>query len=176
MGNVISFNSTVSDDSLSMSNGLTDVLIDYLLISGSELAVSESEKRMIVFLAEKQQTVIGIGNVDFDITEMPWQAFSFEADKAFLLKVIDYAHSLSFQKNIWDKLGYEPNREHIDYALNGFETLIKRMTVNDIDENNLQEWLSDSKQDDPVHCGYPKCHKHGVIMSCWGCKLCNDGK
>lgn len=176
MGNVISFNSTVSDDSLSMSNGLTDVLIDYLLISGSELAVSKSEKRMIVFLAEKQQTVIGIGNVDFDIIAMPWQAFSFEADKAFLLKVVDYARSLSFQDNTWGKLGYKPNREHIDYALNGFETLIKRMTVNDIDENNLQEWLSYSKKDDPVNCDYPKCHKHGVIMSCWGCKLCNDGR
>ena len=54
MGNIISFDGIVSidDDSLSMSNGLTDVLIDYLLISGSELAESESEKRMIVFLAE----------------------------------------------------------------------------------------------------------------------------
>lgn len=37
-----------------MSNGLTDVLIDYLLISGSKLAEKENEKRIIVFLAEKK--------------------------------------------------------------------------------------------------------------------------
>lgn len=177
MGNIISFDGTVSinDDSLSMSNGLTDVLIDYLLISGSELAVSESEKRMIAFLAEKQQTIIGMGTVGFDIIEMPWQVDSFNEDKVFLLKVIDYARILSFRKSVWDKLGYEPGREHIDYALNGFGVLIKRMTVNDIDYNNLQEWLADREQNDPVHCGYPKCPKHGVIRSFLGCKLCNDG-
>ncbi len=177
MGNIISFDGTISinDDSLSMSNGLTDVLIDYLLISGSELAVSESEKRMIAFLAEKQQTIIGMGTVGFDIIEMPWQLDSFHKDKAFLLKVIDYARMLSFKKSVWDKLGYEPNQEHIDYALSRFDTLIKRMTENDIDNNNLQEWLADREQDDPVCCGYPKCPKHGVILSLFGCKLCNDG-
>lgn len=175
MGNIISFDGTVSidDDSLSMSNGLTDVLIDYLLISGSELAVSESEKRMIAFLSEKQQTIIGIGNVGFDIIEMPWQMNSFKEDKEFLLKVIDYARMLSFRKSVLDKLGYEPSREHINYALNGFEALIKRMTINDIDNNSLQEWLADRKND-PVYCGCPKCSKHGVILSSFGCKLCND--
>ena len=131
-----------------MSNGLTDVFIDYLLISGSELANSESEKRMIVFLAEKQQTILGIGTVDFDIIEMPWQINSFDADKAFLLNVINHAKELSSQKNVWDKLGYMPNNENLYYALNGFEILIKQMTVNDIDENNLHEWLNDAEQDD----------------------------
>ncbi len=177
MGNIISFDGIVSidDDSLSMSNGLTDVLIDYLLISGSELAESESEKRMIVFLAEKQQTIIGMGNVDFDILEMPWQTNTFSADKAFLLKVISYARLLSLQKGIEDKLGYKPNQEHIEYALNGFETLINRITVNDINENNLNEWISGAEIDDPIYCGFPKCRKHNVILSHFGCKLCNDG-
>ena len=80
MGNIISFDGNVSenDNSLSMSNGLTDVFLDYLLVSGSELAKTDSEKILIVFLAEKQQSVIGIGNVDFDIIEMPWQKSTFE--------------------------------------------------------------------------------------------------
>ena len=49
MGNIISFNHTVkiNDDSLAMSNGLTDVLIDYLLLSGSELAETDSESMWI---------------------------------------------------------------------------------------------------------------------------------
>ena len=40
MGNIISFNHhvTANDDSLVMSNGLTDVLLDYLLLSGAHHA------------------------------------------------------------------------------------------------------------------------------------------
>ena len=74
-----------------------------------------------------------------------------------------------------DKLGYKPNQEHIEYALNGFETLINRITVNDINENNLNEWISGAEIDDPIYCGFPKCRKHNVILSHFGCKLCNDG-
>ena len=53
MGNIISFNHhvTADDDSLVMSNGLTDVLLDYLLLSGADLAYTDSEKRMMVFLS-----------------------------------------------------------------------------------------------------------------------------
>lgn len=53
MGNTISFNHhvTADDDSLVMSNGLTDVLLDYLLLSGADLAYTDSEKRMMVFLS-----------------------------------------------------------------------------------------------------------------------------
>lgn len=53
MGNIISFNHhvTANDDSLVMSNGLTDVLLDYLLLSGADLAYTDSEKRMMVFLS-----------------------------------------------------------------------------------------------------------------------------
>ncbi len=177
MGNIISFDGTVSidDDSLSMSNGLTDVFVDYLLISGSQLAESESEKRMVVFLAEKQQTIVGRGNVDFDITEMPWQADSFEADKAFVLKTINYARELSSQHSVCDKLGYEPNKELLEHAMSRFEVLINRMMISDIDENNLKEWLSAAEKDDPINCGFPQCSKHGVLLSLFGCKLCNDG-
>ena len=177
MGNIISFDGTVSvdDDSISMSNGLTDVFIDYLLISGSQLAESKSEKRMIVFLAEKQQAIIGMGTVGFDITEMPWQTDSFEADKTFMLGTINNARLLSVQRSVWNKLGYEPNQKLIEYALSRFEALIKRMTINDIDENNLEDWCSAAEEDDPVNCGFPKCSKHGVLLSFCGCKLCNDG-
>ena len=75
MGNMISFNHRVTkdDDSLTMSNGLTDVLLDYLLLSGARLAQTESEKRMMVFLGEKVQSCCGIGTVGFAITVMPWQ-------------------------------------------------------------------------------------------------------
>lgn len=178
MGNTISFDGTVSvnDDSLSMSNGLTDVFIDYLLFSGSKLAKSESEKRMVVFLAEKQQKIVGMGNVGFDIVEMPWDRKSFETDKAFMLELINHARALSSESSVWEILGYEPGQKYLECALNDFEALIKRMTINNIDENNLAEWLSQAGADDPINNGFPKCLKHGVLLSVFGCKLCNDGR
>ncbi|MCM1315550.1 MAG: hypothetical protein NC205_07245 [Prevotella sp.] len=171
MGNRIYFKRATKDDySLKMSNGLTDVFIDGLLIGGSELARTESQKRLIVFLAEKQQAVVGLGTVGFDIIEMPWQTETFDADKKFMLEVINYVR----QEKWWHNLEYTPLPEHIAYALNGFEILINQMTVNDIDEDNLNEWISEADSNDPIYCGYPKCPKHGLILSALGCKFCND--
>lgn len=177
MGNIISFDGMVSvdDDSLSMSNGLTDVFIDYLLLSGSQLAKSESEKRMVVFLADKQQTIVGIGTVGFDIIEMPWERDSFETDKTFILEMIHHARTLSQEQSVWEKLGYEPGQKHLKNALSCFENLIKRMTIDDIDENNLMKWILAAKGNDPINSGFPHCSKHGVLLSVFGCKLCNDG-
>lgn len=172
MGNRIYFKEVTKDNfSLKMSNGLTDVLLDGLLIGGSELARTESQKRLIVFLAEKQQTVVGLGTVGFDIIEMPWQTETFDTDKKFMLEVINYVR----REKWWQNLGYIPLPDHIEYAVNGFETLIDRMTVNDVDEDNLNEWIFEADSNDPIFCGCPKCPKHGLILSALGCKFCNDG-
>lgn len=174
MGNTISFNENVQkeDDSLSISNGLTDVLIDVLLLSGSNLAITESEKRMMVFLAEKQQIVVGLGTVGFEIVQMPWERKTFEADKKFMLETIKGAR----QKIGWEKLDYTPSIEYITYALDGFESLIKRMRIEDVNEEELKEWMSEAEANDPIHMGYPKCEKHDIILSIFGCKLCNETK
>ena len=174
MGNIISLHGNVSesDDSLKVSNGLTDVLIDYLLLSGSELADTESKKRLVAFLADKQQTVIGLGNVGFMITEMPWQAETFNEDKEFMLHVTDHAAELSKDEAIWNMIGYKPDRMLLDYALNGFRNLIDHMTEEHIDRDILAEWLQD--QEATGSSEYEKCPKHGLIMSQLGCKFCND--
>ena len=177
MGNWICFDDTL-EPSFKMSNGLTDVFIDYMLLAGSELAQTESERRLIAFLSEKQQSVIGIGTVGFHLVEMPWDKASFEADKAFLLRAIARARELTAEESVWDMLRYKPNPENIEYALDGFKELAEHMTVADIVEDNLREWVSDScrKPDDPVLNGCTKCPKHGLIMSFFGCKLCNELK
>lgn len=64
MGNVICLSDQISDPKnflLSMSNGLTDVFISVLLLSGSQLAKDENEKRLIVWLLNgiKVQSVWG---------------------------------------------------------------------------------------------------------------------
>ncbi len=175
MGNWICFDDTL-EPSFKMSNGLTDVFIDYMLLAGSELAEAESEKRLTAFLSEKQQSFCGIGTVGFHIVEMPWDSASFDSDKAFMLRAIARARELTTEESVWDMLRYRPNAENIEYALDGFKGLIEHMTAADVSEDNLREWLSDREPDDPVLNGFPKCPKHGLIMSFFGCKFCSESK
>ena len=91
--------------------------------------------------------------------------------KAYLLRVIDTARN----RKDWGILGYRPDPKHIVYALNGFEHLIQRMTIDDVDEGVLEGWIKDTEAKDPIRCGFPKCDKHQLLLSYLGCKLCNEG-
>ncbi|MDE6133158.1 MAG: hypothetical protein K2G04_07290 [Oscillospiraceae bacterium] len=172
MANIISFNGNITpyDDSLQMSNGLTDVFINVLALSGAALAQTESEKRMIVYLSEKDQKIIGIGCVGFDIVKMPWDKETFEEDKRFIISVINGSKN----KIGWEKLDYAPNEAHILRCLDTFENLINKMTADNISENYLNDWLSEADENDPVYCGFPKCRKHDTFLTCFGCQICNN--
>lgn len=171
MGNRICFNDNTSsdDDSMKMSNGGTDVFINILALSGSELAAADSEKRMIVYLSEKDQ-IIGQGVVGFYITDMPWDKDIFFQDKEFIIKVIHGARN----RLGWERLEYEPKEEIISRYLDNFERLINRMTVEDIRENALKEWLAEADANDPVYNGFPRCKKHNTFLTCLGCQICNS--
>lgn len=165
MGNHITF----GEDSLKMSNGLTAVFIDVMTLAGTRVAQIEDEKRLIVWLAEKDQSVVGIGTVGFDIREMPWNTERFEENKRFMLSVVEAAEN----GTDWDKLGYQPNREMLFPALKKFAEMISQMTAADVDENKTREWLSAAEADDPVLCGFPRCPKHETLLTCFGCLFCN---
>lgn len=166
MGNTISQN----DDSFSMSNGLTDVFIKVLVLSGSRLAKTVDEKRLIVWLAEKDQSKVGMGTLGFDIEEMPWNINCFEDNKRFMLNVIQSARN----KLGWELLEYSPNEELLFSVLEKFSEMISKLEAKDILPNALGEWLTAADSDDPVMCGFPKCEKHGVYLSCFGCHVCNN--
>ncbi len=170
VANIIRFNNdTSADDWLSMSNGLTDVFISAILLSGSEMAQTEDEKQLIVWLSEKDQT-IGMGTVGFDIVEIPWNKNRFEEEKRFLIKVIESAE----QKSGWQKLDYVPNEKLIIPSLNKFKEYIVRMTEDYVNENKLIEWLKAAESDDPVNCGFPRCKKHNTLLTFLGCQICNS--
>ena len=78
------------------------------------------------------------------------------------------------QKLGWETLTYEPNEDTVTSYLDGFQKLIERMTLNDVDDAVLQEWLDEADADDPVNCGYPKCEIHDAYLSCHGCQVCTD--
>ena len=50
-------------ESIGMSNGLTSVFMEVLSISGSMLAKTSREKEMTIWLAQRDQSVVGIGTV-----------------------------------------------------------------------------------------------------------------
>lgn len=166
MGNIISLNS----NTISMSNGLTDVFIDVLILAGSRLAETVDEKRLIVWLAEKDQSKVGMGTVGFDIREMPWNIERFEESRRFMMKTIELAES----RTDWDKLNYAPNEKLLFPALNKFSEMISEVVAKDIIQNALGDWLGAADKDDPVFLGFPKCGKHGTLLSCYGCHLCNN--
>lgn len=162
MGNVI--------DGIPMSNGLTDVFINVMVLSGSRLVRTVDEKRLVVWLAERDQSRVGIGAVGFDIGEMPWSAERFGECKAFLLNMIRGA-----EKRLgWETLDYSPNGEMIFPVLKRFFELVYEFGAEDIVPGAADEWLGAAEEDDPVLCGFPKCEKHGVLLSCFGCQVCNN--
>lgn len=155
---------------ISMSNGLTSVFIDVLSLSGSKLAVTDDEKRLIVWLSEKDQSKVGIGTVGFDICEMPFDRNNLEKEKLFLLKVITQAKN----KLGWNCLDYTPNEEMLFLQLDLFSELISQMNINDIQRGELEKWLEAADKNDPVLCGFPKCKKHNTLLTIFGCHVCNN--
>ena len=157
-------------DNFVMSNGLTDAFLNVLILSGSQLATSESEKRLIVWLAERDQSKRGAGTVGFDIGEMPWEPDSFSDSKAFMLNTIQFAK----QQAGWEALGYKPDKEMLFPVLDKFYEMISAFAVNDITPYALQEWLESAEEDSPILRGFPKCEKHGALLCCFGCQICNN--
>lgn len=171
MGNIITCKSLHNANSdIVMSNRLTDAFLNVLIIAGSRLAKTEEQKRLIVWLAEKDQTAAGEGNVGFDIAEMPWNTDTFQKDKAFMLKTIKHA----LNKKHWDKLGYEPNEKNIFPRLEQFAELIEAFEADDIKQDKLIKWLEDSDKDDPINNGFPVCPRHDALLSCFGCQICRN--
>lgn len=166
MSNTISFN----NEHLNMSNGSMSMFINILCLSGGRLAVTDSQKRLMVFLAEKNQSVCGLGTVGFDISEMPLEKTTFDEDKKFLLNTIEGAR----RKLGWETLGYQPNEEFAAEYLDKFEKLIDKMTVDDIKDGSLTLWLAGAEGNDPINRGFPKCKIHETYISIYGCQVCTD--
>ena len=62
-----------------LSNAASDEMIHALVAAGSALAETEREKQLIVWLGVQHTDICGMGNVGFDIVEMPWTKDGFES-------------------------------------------------------------------------------------------------
>lgn len=148
MGNVIYLEGQPEHTALSMGNGLTDTLISALLLSGSQLAKTDHEKRLIVWLAEKDQSAVGMGTVGFSVLDMPWDRNTLEQNRSFLRRTVEQAK----MRRGWELLDYQPSEELLLPSLEKFLFLIAQLKQADIQPDCLEAWLAEAAENDPVRC------------------------
>ncbi|NRT72110.1 hypothetical protein BJV40_002126 [Clostridium beijerinckii] len=106
-----------------MSNGTTSVFITVLGLSGTRLAKTDDEKKLLVWILEKDQSKCGIGTVGFAISEMPWMKENFENQKTFMLEVVKGVK----EKLGWENLDYTPNEKIIFPCISTFSDMVKEL-------------------------------------------------
>ncbi len=171
MGNIITLvrDSIDPDKWLSMSNGLTDVFLDVIVLSASALADNDRERELTVWFAENDQSVRGRGTVGFSLSDIPWNAHNFPAEKRFLLRAITQAE----EETDWHRLNYSPNEVSLTWALAKFRRMIEGFTAEQISAQTYQEWR-DTQLEFGVPLGFPRCPIHDVLLYWSGCIVCNN--
>lgn len=171
MGNTIRVSPDLPGQTpLHMSNGGTAVLLDVLALSGARLARRDSEKRLLLWLSERDQSRVGLGAVGFDLCDMPWDPDSFQADRAFLLQTIQGAR----ERTGWERLDYTPAEELLFPCLDRLSALLSSLDASHIRPENLEQWLAEAGPEDPVVCGFPVCPRHQTLLTAFGCHICNN--
>lgn len=166
MANVITCGEN-NDRHIQMSNGLTSVFINVLSLSGADLATTDVQKNLLIWLAQHDQSIFGIGCVSFDITTMCWEEKNFDEQKLFFLNVT----AAALKKENWHRYeDYTPNEEWAFSRIEQFQQLIENFEIDDIDHQEKVEIY-------PFHPGstmYDRCSTHAVYLYSEGCVICND--
>ena len=141
------------------------VFVSVLSIAASSLATSDRQKEIAIWLASHDQGAFGLGVVDFDVCECPWEKATFDQDKEFLLSVIAAASS----RHEWGKLGYKPREEWVLKRLSDFDQLVQLFLVEHVLPASECGWQFGEKPS-----RFELCPTHGVYLHSHGCILCND--
>ena len=171
VGNIISPDHDPAATEVMMSNGLTSVLLDVLLLSGSDLARTDAEVATIVSLAERDQSIVGLGIVGFDVSELGWASDRFAEHKEFLLRIVD----TSMAGHRWDVLDYEPTPDRLLSCLAEFRELLERFPISACPQGPFTApWSTVGLRSDRA-----KCLRHAVYLHKLNdddarcCQLCN---
>ena len=171
MGNIVSADHDPNATEVMMSNGLTSVFLDVKLLSGTDLARTDTEVATVAWLAERDQSIVGLGIVGFDVFELGWAADRFAEHQQFLLRMVDGA--VAGQR--WHLLDYEPNRDRLLSSLAEFRELIEQFPLTACpDQPFASSWSTKGLRADRA-----KCPRHAVYLhnlndddtQC--CQLCN---
>ncbi len=71
MGNIIT-NSKFNNKIIQMSNGLTSVFIETICLAGSDIAIENYQKDLMIWFAQRDWILLGMGLEGFDISEIIW--------------------------------------------------------------------------------------------------------
>jgi len=169
MSNIFSVRqSDPPEEKISVSDAGTDALIAVLALAGSALAVSDCQKRLIVWLSEHDRR-LGTGYLGFAIADMPWEPETFPQDRAFMVRVVDAAS----ERRGWETLAFPPDEMQLRPILGWFRKRFVRLKLEDISPDARADWLDDMDEDDPTRCGFPRCERHGALLTYLGCQVCH---
>ena len=162
MGNIIATRDQPPERWVRLSNGATDAVLGVLVIAGSDLAATPWQRRLISWLAGRDQTIFGRGAVGFDLEDLGWSKADFAAEQEFLRRVIATAAT----GHRWAALGYEPRREVVIEHLARLDALVRDLPHGAADQPTDRFW----PDGDPTAL----CPAHRVLLHPDGCLLCND--
>lgn len=163
MANLITNDSVDENAFLQLSNGGMSVLTSTLSLAGSHLAREKYEIDLVTWIASRDQGIVGLGVVGFDLVDLPWskQENIFGRQKEFLLQVIERVGS----RDDMHHLDYDP--PHLDEYSSALRQLVKAFSFDDVGDEAPSWWLAPDEQG-------RKCAVHGVYLHVHGCVVCND--
>ena len=160
-----------------MSNGGTEVLSNVLALAGAELAKTEREIFLVLWLSAQLDQFSGRGTVGFDLhDDFPWSERSFDLDRRFLVSLVDAAK----KETGWKKLPYVPTREIIFENLNKLENLLNLITldVSCLKNKNMNIIKHSIFEPDELPKNPKRCEEHNTFQhEIWGlpmCVVCNN--
>lgn len=167
MANTISYKENSSHH---LSNSKTTRLYAILLLHGSSLAKQVYEKKLVLWFAMLDQTIIGQGMATFNILDMPWHSKYLQEQKTFwniwLSKCLT-DHCV----NILDIEGDFENNNAIfeDLRMWGMNLTIPELLNK---EKETSFTIAQNTIFDNEGFKYSPCHN--IIESNYGCYICNN--
>jgi len=115
------------------------------------------------WIVSRDQGVLGMGTVSFDLQDMPWSENEsvFNQQKSFVLKVIQRV------KTEQDLSVLEYNTELLRKNIEAFEQMVSSFQFENVDSSNSLIWM-------PAKRKNVKCKTHSVFLHEHGCVVCND--
>ncbi len=163
MANIFT-NSQVNDTVIHMSNGLTSVFIETFCLAGTKHVSELFEKDLLIWFAQRDWVLTGMGSEGFDISEINWDEGYFERQKQFVLDTINAV----FERYNWELLAYEPNEDFLFERLEVFRNMITSFEVKHLKSvNQIRLFDFDTGK-------YDTCEKHLIYKHCAGCVICNN--
>ena len=154
MGNLITIKAVNQDIYLNISNGSMSALISALALSGSSLAKEDFQIKFMIWIVSRDQGILGMGTVGFDLEEMPWSNNEaiFNQQKAFMLKVIQRVR-LGLDLHL---LSYEP--QFLGTHIETFKILVESFLFSHVNPDITLTWM-------PPKETQLRCAMHGAART-----------